>query len=818
MKKRILRPFFLMIALLLFSASASAATTLTVGRTTTLTASQPETSYSAYGGVSYTYVWSSSDSSVVSISGSGQSRTIKGESAGTATVSCIVSMSYYSYDSRLGTLQSRYETKSGGGWTITVTAAGGNSSSSSGTASTSSVAASKLSWSSSRAEMALNEQIRFTVTQYPSGANSSVSWMSSDVSVASVDANGVVTAKKRGTTTITASTSNNISVSCKVTVKKKAKKIVLKSTSISLNKGKTKQLKYSLSPSGSTASLTFSSSDSSVASVDSTGTITANKAGTATITVSSSGGLTAKCKVKVKVKAKSVKLETSSLKMGVGGTRTLTATVKPLDTTQKISWSSSNSSVVSVNKNGKLVAKKTGTATITAKISGDVSATCKVTVKKKVTKIKLTKSKLSMNKGDTQKLKYKLSPSGSYGDVTWTSSNSSVATVSSDGTISATGAGTTTIKAKISGKISAKCVVTVSVPATGVSLDSTSLTLSIGETCSLGHTITPGDTTDTAVWSTDTASVVTVDQNGTLHATGLGTAKVTVKVGSYSANCEIKVVSEIPATGLSFGESDPAVIKGHSLTIPVVLEGASNMTDQASDVTWSSSNPGIATVDANGTVYGVSEGVTTITASLRNYTSTRTIVVAKGAWIDLSKGIAWIEGNRAKTGSGSYFAYSSATGLTLVQSDPSKTYNVYFSTSSTDIDSRYIILAGVTIPNKLDTGLETIIIEAMEGTENVFNNSVSTSYSKSAITFTGSGTLTINSTGNAIQAKSVNFAGGDVTVKTSSKSATVINAKSLTVQRGVTVNVIGGAKAYEPASSSNGYVRNIYGTLNYSSN
>ncbi|MCD8014108.1 MAG: Ig-like domain-containing protein [Lachnospiraceae bacterium] len=357
---------------------------------------------------------------------------------------------------------------------------------------------------------------------------------------------------------------------------------------------------------------------------------------------------------------------------------------------------------------------------------------------------------------------------------------------------------------------------TVSVPATGVSLENTSLTLSIGETHSLGHTITPADTTDAVVWSSDTASVVTVDQNGTLNAVASGTAKVTVKVGSFSADCEISVVSEIPATGLSFGESDPAVQQGYSLTIPVVLEGASNMTDKASDVTWSSSNSGIATVDANGTVYGVSEGVTTITATLRTFTASRKIVVTRGAWIDLSDGVASIASESAKTGSGSWVSYSQSTGLTLVQSDADKTNNVFF--TGTETESRYIILAGVTIPNNLDTGVANIIIETMEGTENVFNNSIYASYSKSTITFMGRGTLTINSAGLALSTKSVNFAGGDVTVKTSSTSSIVIKAKSLTVQPGVTVTVIGGAKAYEPASSSNGYARNIYGTLNYSSN
>jgi uncharacterized protein YjdB len=129
----------------------------------------------------------------------------------------------------------------------------------------------------------------------------------------------------------------------------------------------------------------------------------------------------------------SVKLDRTSLTLTKGKTYTLKTTVT--GTNKTVSWSSSNSSVASVDKNGKVTAKTKGTATITAKVDG-VSASCKVTVNEPAkTTIKLDKTKVTLGAGEPCNLKATVSPSQK---VTWTSSNPKLVKVDSNGKLTVT--------------------------------------------------------------------------------------------------------------------------------------------------------------------------------------------------------------------------------------------------------------------------------------------------------------------------------------------------------------------------------------------
>ena len=146
--------------------------------------------------------------------------------------------------------------------------------------------------------------------------------------------------------------------------------------------GETVQLSATILPSNATEkALTWASSKQSVATVSNSGLVTAVAEGTSTITVSA-GGKSANCAITVKEKVipvTSVALNKTELSLNVGGEYMLVATVKPDDATDKIiNWKSSDESVVTV-KDGKVTAKKEGSATVTA-TAGDKSASCKVTI------------------------------------------------------------------------------------------------------------------------------------------------------------------------------------------------------------------------------------------------------------------------------------------------------------------------------------------------------------------------------------------------------------------------------------------------------
>ena len=313
-----------------------------------------------------------------------------------------------------------------------------------------------------------------TVTVYPDNAsNKNVSWKSSDESIATVN-NGKVTALKVGTATITVTTDDGGKTAiCQVTVNAKVynvESVSLDKTSITLKEGDSETLTATVYPANATnKKVSWKSSDESVATV-SNGQVTALKAGTATITVTTEdGGKTATCQVTVNAKVynvESVSLDKTSITLTEGDSQTLTATVSPSNATNKnISWSSSNTSVATVN-NGVVTAIKAGTATITVTAEdGGKTATCQVTVNAKVYNVEsvsLDKTNITLTEGDSETLTATVSPSNATNkNVIWKSSNTSVATVN-NGVVTAIKAGTATITVTTDdGGKTATCQVTV---------------------------------------------------------------------------------------------------------------------------------------------------------------------------------------------------------------------------------------------------------------------------------------------------------------------------------------------------------------------
>jgi len=344
--------------------------------------------------------------------------------------------------------------------------------------------------------------------------------------------------------------------------------VSLNKTALTLAEGSSETLVATVSPSGATnKKVTWTSSNSTVASVDQTGKVTANEAGNATITVETEdGSFTATCEVTVTAvyHVTGVALNKTQLNLNVGASETLTPTVSPSNATDKsVTWSSSNSSVASVSTNGTVTAVAAGSATITVTTNdGNKTATCTVTVSEvAVTSVTLSKTSTTLVRGGSETLTATVLPANATNkNITWSSSNSSIASVS-NGTVTAVAAGSATITATSQADSNKKASCTVTVNPKGVisiSLNKTELALNVDQSDKLTVTFNPTDADDQAItWSTSNSSIATVS-NGTVTAKAVGSATITATShdGNKTATCAVTVTEAPQETTYEFTNKD----------------------------------------------------------------------------------------------------------------------------------------------------------------------------------------------------------------------------------------------------------------------
>ena len=260
------------------------------------------------------------------------------------------------------------------------------------------------------------------------------------------------------------------------------------------------------------------------------------------------------------ISVSSISLSKSTLELTVGDQASLDATISPDNATnKKIRWSSSKESVATVTPDGIVEAVSVGTAFITARSEDSgVNAKCEITVKERVTSvtgISLNKTSLPLTEGDEFTLVATVTPENATNkDITWTSDNEAVATVSAEGVVKAIKAGTANITATSEDSgVNAKCEITVkekAISVTGIALNRTSLSLSEGEEFTLEATVTPDNATNKEVtWTSDNEAVATVSAEGVVRAIKAGSANITVTTVDQgkTASCAVTVAEKMGA-------------------------------------------------------------------------------------------------------------------------------------------------------------------------------------------------------------------------------------------------------------------------------
>ncbi len=309
---------------------------------------------------------------------------------------------------------------------------------------------------------------KLTVTFSPEDTTDAktLTWTSSDESIATVDENGVVTAVSNGRTTVSVQCGQFVEI-CNVTVKYiEVSQIILSKTELELKINDSATLTAEVFPENATdygTAIQWSSSDESVAVVDANGKITAVSGGTARI-IAKVGNKKSECRVTVvEKKAMSLIVGQSKLEMEIGEKITLDVTVNPKDTTDLLVFTTSDTKVATVTQKGRITAVGAGTAEITVKV-GSHTKTCVVTVAEIETNIKsvvISQAEANVTVGADFTLTYVTDPADAEPEkVVWTSSDDTVATVDENGKVTAVSAGTAQIFVSVDG-ITAVCTVTV---------------------------------------------------------------------------------------------------------------------------------------------------------------------------------------------------------------------------------------------------------------------------------------------------------------------------------------------------------------------
>jgi len=381
-------------------------------------------------------------------------------------------------------------------------------------------------------------------------------WDSSDEAVATIDSTGTVTVKKLGTTTISVKPEynpNGLLAQCVLTIyDDPITSIKTKVSSLNMLKGDTYTADVTIAPINPTdPTLTWSTNNKSVATVSKAGEIKAVGVGTATIMIEGGKARPALIQVTVADKLKSIAFKEKSVTMLKGEQKKLELTFNPdVNTNHTVTFTTSDKSIVTVDKNGNIKAVKEGAAMIiaTSEELGTAGAvTCMVTVETPPVLLEdftLDPLEKTIKMGEYFEITPIFKPSDvSSTDLEFESLDPRVATVSPEGTVHGESVGITYIQCTetVSGLVD-MCMVTVETPVK-VDITPKKQTILIGKSFQIKATITPKGVDTPLLWKSSDTKIATVTSSGKVTGKKAGTCTITCSMPEYEeeVTCEVKV-------------------------------------------------------------------------------------------------------------------------------------------------------------------------------------------------------------------------------------------------------------------------------------
>jgi uncharacterized protein YjdB len=408
---------------------------------------------------------------------------------------------------------------------------------------------------------------------------------------------------------------------------------------------------------GNTTQAEWSSSDTSVATIDAMGVATALAVGTTTITAFSKGestsisfdeGKSGETTLTVVPPAlTSIAVDPADPEITLGTTQSLTATGTygdgtTEDLTTKVSWTSTNPDVATVDDNGVVTTVSKGSATIRATLDNIQGSTAITVIDPALVSIQVAPQTIDLLEGTS----HAFQATGTYTDnstqnitsnVSWSSSDTNVASVNADGLVDANNTGAATISAELNG-ISGSCTVNVHAVADLVSITVTpsdaSLEIGFTQSFSAQGQFSDGssrDVTQSLSWSVSNSDIAIIDQNGVVTGRSSGDTEVTATIGSINDSASLTVTADT-LQSISITPINPSIpLNG---TLQFVAEATytdSTKKDLTQLAVWDSSNKDIVTIDATGLATSTGQtGESTITATIDTFSDSTSIHVVTG--------------------------------------------------------------------------------------------------------------------------------------------------------------------------------------------
>ena len=396
-------------------------------------------------------------------------------------------------------------------------------------------------------DLTLGQNETFTISPVilpENASNKNLTWSSSNSNIVSVS-NGKLTAVSLGKATITARTNNGKSASCVVTVMKEPSKVTLAPNNQAIGVGESYRLTTTLPEYTASHSVAYASTNPSVCAVSNNGTVTGIKPGSANISVTLYNGVTANIKIYVKAAPVAITLDQDSLTLGQNEPFRLYTHIDGSHASKNRYFSSSNENIVSVDASGNLSAKGIGTATVTASTYNGVTASCAVTVKNAPTSVSFDRTSVTLADGESAKLSTIL-PSGQASHaLSYASANTSVCTISSDGTVTARSAGVTTVSVTAYNGKKGVCTVNVGKAPDSISLYVNKRIMRPGQTFRLKYYFNEKGTSSGVSYASSNTNVCTVTPEGTVSAKAVGSAVISVTTANKkTAYCQITVTND----------------------------------------------------------------------------------------------------------------------------------------------------------------------------------------------------------------------------------------------------------------------------------